>query len=109
MLNKDLEEIMTRQSAVSYTITEIKNALKGTKKITKIEEQISELEDRMVAITQVKQNKEKRNEDSLINLWDNINNTNIWITGVLEEENMKKKEYEKIIEFIVENFPDMGK
>ena len=77
MLNKDLEEIMTRQSAVSYTITEIKNALKGTKKITKIEEQISELEDRMVAITQVKQNKEKRNEDSLINLWDNINNTNI--------------------------------
>lgn len=51
MLNKDLEEIMNRQSAVSYTITEIKNALKGTKKITKIEEQISELEDRMVAIT----------------------------------------------------------
>ena len=47
------------------------------KKITKIEEQISELEDRMVAITEVKQNKEKRNEDSLINLWDNINHTNI--------------------------------
>ena len=68
---------MNRQSAVSYTITEIKSALKGTKKITKIEEQISELEDRMVAITEVKQNKEKRNEDSLINLWDNINHTNI--------------------------------
>lgn len=77
MLNKDLEEIMNRQSAMSYTITDIKNALKGTKKITKIEEQISELEDRMVAITEVEQNKEKRNEDSLINLWDNISHTDI--------------------------------
>ena len=76
------------------TITEIKNALKGTKKITEIE-QISELEDRMVVITEIEQNKEKRNEDSLINLWDNINHTNIWIIEVLEEEKKKKKEYEK--------------
>ena len=91
------------------TITEIKNALKGTQKITETEEQVSELEDRMVVITEVEKNKEKRNEDSLINLWDNINHTNIWIIGVLEEEKKKKKQYEKKFEFIVENFPNMGK
>ena len=45
MLNKYLEEIKNRYSAMRNTITEIKNALKGTKKITEIE-QISELEDR---------------------------------------------------------------
>ena len=77
MFNKDLNEIKNRQSAMRSTITEIKNALKGTQKITETEEQVSELEDRMVVITEVEKNKGKRNEDSLINLWDNINHTNI--------------------------------
>ena len=47
-------------------------------------------------------------EDSLRNLWDNIKHTNIWIIGVPEKEK-KKKEYEKIFEIIVKNFPNMGK
>jgi len=91
------------------TITEIKNALKGTQKITETEEQVSELEDRMVVITEVEKNKEKRNEDSLINLWDNINHTNIWIIGVLEEEKKKKKQYEKNIWVYSWKFPKHGK
>ena len=50
----------------------------------------------------------KRIEDSLRDLWDNIQHTNIQITGVPEEE--KKKGSEKIFEdIIVENFPNMGK
>ena len=72
---------------------------------------ISELEDRMVEITAVEQNKEKRmkrNEDSLRDLWNNIKNTNIRIIRVPEEEE-KKKGTEKIFEeIIVENFPNMG-
>ena len=51
----------------------------------------------------------KRTEDSLIDLRDNIKRTNIWIIGVLEEEE-KKKGYEKIFEdIIVEKFPNMEK
>ena len=66
----------------------------------------------MVEITSKEQNKVKRmkrTEDSLRDLWDNIKCTNIWITGVPEEEE-KKKGYEKILEeIIVENFPNMEK
>ena len=48
-------------------------------------------------------------ENSLRDLWDNIECTNIWIIGVPEEEE-RKKGTEKIFEEItVENFPNMGK
>ena len=63
-------------------------------------------------ITSEEQNKVKRmkrTEDSLRDLWDNIKRTNIRIIGIQEEEE-KKKEYEKISEeIIVENFPNMEK
>ena len=63
-------------------------------------------------ITTAEQNKEKRMkriENSLRDLQDNIKGTNIWITGVPEEEEGKKGS-EKIFEdIIVENFPNMGK
>ena len=66
----------------------------------------------MVEITSEEQNKVKRmksTEDSLRDLWDNIQHTNIQIIGVPEGEE-KKKGYEKIFEeIIVENFPNMEK
>ena len=66
----------------------------------------------MVEITSEEQNKVKRmkiTEDSLRDLWDNTKCTNIRIIGVQEEEE-KRKEYEKISEEItVENFPNMEK
>ena len=55
----------------------------------KAEEQISELEDKIVETTTAEQNKEKRMkriEESLRDLWDNIKHTNIRIIGVPEEE-----------------------
>ena len=52
--------------------------------------------------------KNKRNEDNLRDLQDNIKCYNIRIIGVPEEED-KKKEHEKILEeIIVEIFPKMG-
>ena len=61
----------------------------------------------MVEIISEKQNKlkrMKRAEESLRDLWDNINLTNIWIIGIPEEEE-KMKGNEKIFEeIIVENF-----
>ena len=75
--NKDLEEQKSKQAVTNNTITEIKNTLEGTNsRITEAEKQICELEDKMVELTAGEQNKEKRMkriEDSLRDLWDNIN------------------------------------
>ena len=59
----------------------MKNTLEGiSNRITEAEEQISELEGRMVEITAKEQNREKRMkriEDNLRDLWDNTKHTNI--------------------------------
>ena len=50
----------------------------------------------------------KRNEDNLRGLLDNVKHPNIRILGVPEEED-RKKDHEKILQIIVENFPKIGK
>ena len=111
-INKeDLEELKNKHADTNTTITEIKNTLEEIHRISEAEEWISELEDKMVEITAEEQNKVKRmkkTEDNLRDLWNNIKLTNIWTTGVPEEE--KKKGYEKFFEEIIdENFPNMEK
>ena len=58
-----------------------KNMQEGiNSRITEVEEQISELEDRIVEITEAKQDKDKRikrNEDSLRDHWESQKCTNI--------------------------------
>ena len=52
LINKDLEELKNKYT--NNTITEIKNTLEGiNSRIPKSEEQISELNDKMVEITSV--------------------------------------------------------
>ena len=98
---------------MNNTITEMKNTLEGiNSRITEAEQQISDLEDRMVEFTAMEQNKEKRmkrNEDSLRDLWDNIKCTNVHIIGVPEGEEREKGPEKIFEEIIVENFPNMGK
>ena len=98
--NKDIEEIKSKHTMMNYTINEVKNSLEGIKsRITKAGEWISDLEDKTVEIITTNQNKEKRMkriEDSLRDLWDNIQCTNIRIIGVPEEEE-KKKETKKYL------------
>ena len=113
MFNKDLEELKNKQTEMNNTITEMKNTLEWiNNRIREAEEWISELEDKMVEITAKEQSKEermKRIENNLRDLWDNTKCTNIRIIGVPEEEE-KKKGSEKIFEeIIVGNFPNMGK
>ena len=59
----------------------------------KIEDRISEVEDRMVEINEAERKKEKRikrNEDNLRDLWDNVKCPNIRIIGISEEEDHEK-------------------
>ena len=59
---------------MNNTIIEIKNSPEGinSRKIES-EERISDPEDKIVEITTAEQNKEKRIEDNLRDLWDNLN------------------------------------
>ena len=78
---------------MNNTINEIKNSLEGiNSRITETEEQISDLEGKIMELTTAEQKKEKRMkriEDSLRDLWDKIKCTNIRIIGVPEEEEKK--------------------
>ena len=80
-INKDLGELKNKHAETNSIITEIKNTLQGiNSRIPEAEEQISELEDKMMKITSEEQNKVKRmkrTEDSLRDHWDNIKCTNI--------------------------------
>ena len=60
----------------------------------------------MVEITATEQNKEKiigKNEDSLRDLWDNINCTNIYIIGIPEREKIEKGPEKIFKEIIAKN------
>ena len=86
---------------MNNTITEMKNTLEGiSSRITEAEEQISDLEDRMVEFTAMEQNKEKRmkrNEDSLRDLWDNNKYTSIHIIEVPEGEDRERRNPRKYL------------
>ena len=109
-INEDIKELMNKHTETNSTIYEILNTLEGiNRRISEAEEQISELEDKMVEIASEKQNKVKRlkrTKDSLRDLWDNIKCTNIKNIGVQEE---KEKGHEKNFEDYIENFPNMEK
>ena len=79
---------------MNNTINEILNSLEEiNSRITEAEEQISDLEDKIVEITTTEKNKEKRMkriEDSLRDIWENINCNSIRIIGVQEEEEKRK-------------------
>ena len=68
-VNKDLEELKNKLTGTNSTVTKIKNTLEGiSTRISEAEEQISELDDKMLEMTSEEQNKVKRmkrTEDSL--------------------------------------------
>ena len=83
------------------------NTLEGiNSRITDAEEQISDLENRLMRITATEQNIEKRmkkkNEDSLRDLWDNIKDTNIRIIQVPAGE--ERKDTRKYLKKYVKTF-----
>ena len=70
-------------------------------RITEAEEQINDLEDRMVETAEQNIEKRmKRNEDSLRDLWENIKHTNLRIIRV-PERGEREKGSEKISEEVI--------
>ena len=85
---------------MNNTIIEMKNNTRGiNSRVSEEEEQINELEDRMVEITALEQNKGrrmKRSEDSIRDFWDNIKCTNICIIGVPTRKRQRERTRENI-------------
>ena len=96
---------------MNNAINEIRNTLEATNsRTTEAEDRISEIEDRMVETNESERKKEKRierNEDNLRDFRENVKCPSIRIIEVPEED--KKKDHDKILEIIVENFPKLGK
>ena len=106
-INKDLEELKNKHAETTQFLKFKIFQKESIAEYLKQKNEFSELEDKMVETTSEEQNRVKRlkrTEDSLRDLWDNTKHTNIQIIGV-QEEDEKKKGYEKIFEeIIVENF-----
>ena len=60
MFHRDLEELKNKQTEMNNTIIEVKNTLEGINSRITEAERINDLEDRMVEITVMQQNKEKK-------------------------------------------------
>ena len=91
----------------------MKNILEGiNNRLHKTQDYISDLEDKVVENTQSQQQKEKRikkTEESLRDLWDNINCTNTHILGVPEAEEREQSIENIFEEIMLENFPNLVK
>ena len=96
MFTKDLEELKNKQTEMNNTLERISST------ITEAEEQINDLEVRMVEITATEQNTEKRmkrDQDSLRDLWNNIKHNKICIFR--GPRRRREKGPEKILEEII--------
>ena len=85
--NKKIKIKKKNQSEIKNTITEMKNRLDGiTSRINEAEDQVSDLEHKVVGDIQLEQQKRKKNlnnEGSLRDIWDNIKHNNIFIIVVV--------------------------
>ena len=74
------------------------------------EEQISDMEDRIMEITQSGQqteNQMKKHESNIRDLWDNIKQANLHIIGIQEGKEEEKRIENIFEEIMVENFPNL--
>ena len=74
------------------------------------EERISDMEDRIMEITQIgqqTQNQMKKHESNIRDLWDNIKQANICIIGIPEGKEEEKGIENIFEEIMAENFPNL--
>ena len=108
---KELENIMRSQDKLENSFAEIQPELKAIKtRMNNAEEWISDVEDRIIEITQTgqqTQNQMKKHESNIRDLCDNIKQANLCIIEIPEGEE-KEKGIENIFEEIMsENDPNL--
>ena len=108
---KEPENIRRRQEKLENSFTEMLAELKALKsRMKNAEEWISDLEDRIMEITQsgqLTENQMKKHESNIRDLRDNTKLANLHIIGIPEWEE-KEKGTENIFEKIMaENFPNL--
>ena len=100
-MKKDIETINKGQEEMKNTISELKNTVEGIKSsLDEAEDRISKLED------EVEKKEQKKVEEGLRELQNNMIHNNIHITGIPEGEEEQGTEnlFEKVI---MENFPNL--
>ena len=108
---KELKNIRRSQEKLENSFAEMQAELKALKsRMNNADEGISDLEYRIMEITQSGQqteNQMKKHESNIRDLWDNIKRANLCIIGIPEGEE-KEKGIENIFEEIMaENFPNL--
>lgn len=107
--NRERKKHKKNQSELKNTITKMKNTPEGiTSRWEDSEEQIHDLEDRVMGSTQTEEQKKVfKNEDKLRDLWDNIKSTNI---NIIRVSGGGEKRAENLLEGImIENFSKLGR
>ena len=110
---KELEAIRSCQETLENSFAETKAELKATNnRMNNAEERISDLQDRIMEITQSGRQTEslmKKIESNKRDLWDNIKCANLCIIGISEGED-REKGIENVFEKIMaESFPNLKK
>ena len=111
MLTEMVEHGHKIEETVKALKSEIKENVKGTNsKVKETRIQINSLDQKEEINIQLEHNEETRIQkiERLRNLWDNFKHYNIWIIVVPEGEE-QEQEMEKLLEQILENFPNLAK
>ena len=112
-LRKELENTRRSQEKLENSFAETKVELKALKsRRNNAEEWISDLEDRIMEITQSGQqpkDPKKKHESNVRDLWDNIKQDNPSIIGIQEGEQTEKGIENIFEEIMAENFSNLKK
>ena len=108
MNRKKLETIRKSQEKLENSFAETQAELKALKsRMDNAEEWISDLEDRIMEITQSRQqteNQMKKHESNVRDLWDNVKQANLHIIEIPEGEENEKGIENIFEEIMAENF-----
>ena len=93
-LRKKLKNIRRNQEKLENSFAEMQTELKAVKtRMNNTEELISDVEDRIMEITQSggqKENQMKKHESNIRDLWDNIKQAYLHIIGIQKEQKKKR-------------------
>ena len=122
-MKKRFDEILTREDNLGRNISELmelKNTIQELREVCtgfnsrmdQAEERISEVEDQLNEMKQedkIREERVKRNEQSLQDIWDYVKRPNLRLIGLPECHEENESKLENILQDIIqENFPNLA-